>query len=64
MRPIACRTLINLDDDDLLCRHTKDGPPAAVPYANARIIKALALAAQASREFADIREFFSEKGSA
>lgn len=56
-RPIACRVLINLDDDDLLCRHVQ-GEMAAVPYADARSLKALALSAQASSEFADIRDFF------
>lgn len=63
-RPIACRTLVNLDDDDLLCRHADDAPPASVPYADARMIKALALAAQAGSEFADIRAFFAGQGSA
>lgn len=63
-RPVACRTLINLDDDDLLCRHADDAPAASVPYADARRIKALALAAQAGSEFADIREFFVGEGSA
>ena len=60
-RPIACRILINLDDDELLCRHAADGAPAEVPYADARMIKALALAAQAGSEFADIREFFPKE---
>ncbi|WP_454909727.1 YkgJ family cysteine cluster protein [Variovorax gossypii] len=62
-RPVACRTLINLDDDDLLCRHAEDGPPASVPYADARMFRALALAAQAGSEFADIRDFFPTKGN-
>lgn len=56
-RPVACRVLVNLDDDDLLCRHAPTYS-AEVPYADARAIKALALAAQASSEFADIRDFF------
>ena len=62
-RPIACRTLVNLDDDELLCRHAsgEDGPaPASVPYADAGVLKALALAAQAGAEFADIRGFFPQ----
>ncbi|WP_298705392.1 YkgJ family cysteine cluster protein [uncultured Variovorax sp.] len=62
-RPVACRTLVNLDDDDLLCRHADDGPPASVPYADARMFRALALAAQAGSEFADIRDFFPTKGN-
>lgn len=65
-RPMACRVLLNLDDDELLCRLTHDAdhsdaapaPEAQVPYADARALKALALAAQASSEFADIRDFF------
>jgi Fe-S-cluster containining protein len=63
-RPLACRTLINLDDDDLLCRHAEDGPPASVPYADARMFRALALAAQADSRFADIRDFFPTQGGA
>lgn len=61
-RPLACRTLINLDDDDLLCRHAEDGPPASVPYADARMFRALALAAQADSHFADVRDFFPMQG--
>lgn len=63
-RPMACRVLLNLDDDELLCRLTRNAgdndaaPEAQVPYADARALKALALAAQASSEFADIRDFF------
>ena len=56
-RPLACRVLINLDDDDLLCRHSEDGP-AEVPYADSRVLRALALAAQPSEVLADIRDFF------
>jgi hypothetical protein len=61
-RPIACRTLINLDDDDLQCRHVL-GEPASVPYANATVIKGLALAAQPGCELADIRDFFPSPGT-
>ncbi|WP_076999110.1 YkgJ family cysteine cluster protein [Variovorax sp. KK3] len=56
-RPIACRTLVNLDDDDLLCRHAGDST-AKVPYADARHLKMFALMAQAGSSYADIREFF------
>jgi len=56
-RPLSCRVLFNLDDDDLLCQHGAH-EPAVVPYADSRMIRALALAAQPSEQFADIRDFF------
>lgn len=56
-RPMACRTLLNLDDDDLLCRHA-EGEQADVPYADATKLKLFALMAQAGTEYADIRDFF------
>ena len=56
-RPLACRLLLSLDDDDLLCQHADDGP-ASVPYVDVRKFQAVALAAQPSAELADIREFF------
>jgi len=56
-RPLACRVLFNLDDDDLLCRHGA-GEPAEVPYADSRMLRALALAAQPGETLADIRDFF------
>ena len=57
VRPMACRVLFNLDDDDLLCRQ---GPAelAEVPYADSRMLRALALAAQPAEILADIRDFF------
>lgn len=57
VRPIACRVLFNLDDDDLLCRHGS-AKPAEVPYADSRMIRALALAAQPAETLGDIRDFF------
>ena len=57
-RPLACRVLINLDDDDLLCQHSAEGP-TDVPYADSRMLRALALAAQPAEALADIRDFFS-----
>jgi Fe-S-cluster containining protein len=57
VRPMACRTLLNLDDDDLLCRHAEEGP-ADVPYADATKLKAFAFMAQPGTQYADIREFF------
>lgn len=62
-RPIACRTLFNLDDDDLLCRHAPDNSDdaaASMPYADARMLKALSVMAQPGFVFADIREFFAK----
>lgn len=56
-RPVACRTLLNLDDDDLLCRHSGGGS-SQVPYADATKLKAFALMAQADTQYADIRDFF------
>ena len=56
-RPLACRTLLNLDDDDLLCRHVP-GHSSDVPYANAMKLKGIAVLAQAGAIYADIREFF------
>ncbi|MDP9894882.1 Fe-S-cluster containining protein [Variovorax boronicumulans] len=58
-RPMACRTLLNLDDDDLLCRHA-DGVQADVPYADATKLKLFALMAQAGTRYADIRDFFPD----
>lgn len=56
-RPLACRTLLNLDDDDLLCRLVP-GVEVPVPYAGAGEFKALYLLAQPNAELADIRDFF------
>ena len=56
-RPMACRTLLNLDDDDLLCRHA-EGAEAEVPYADARKLKGFALMAQPGTQYADIWDFF------
>jgi Fe-S-cluster containining protein len=56
-RPLVCRVLLNLDDDDLLCRHSGVAQ-AEVPYADSRQLRALALAAQPAEMLADIRDFF------
>jgi Fe-S-cluster containining protein len=56
-RPAACRTLLNLDDDSLLCQRV-DGSEANVPYADARQLKAHYLALQPAAFLADIRSFF------
>lgn len=56
-RPLACRVLLNLDDDELLCRQV-EGAEASVPYANAMQLKAHYLALQPAGVLADIRAFF------
>lgn len=56
-RPMACRLLLNLDDDALLCRLIP-GQAVPVPYANSDQLKALYLMAQAASPLADIRDFF------
>ncbi|WP_371415242.1 YkgJ family cysteine cluster protein [Serratia sp. 1D1416] len=56
-RPVACRTHLNLDDDDLLCR-TVPSYPASVPYADATHIYRYSLLIQRNEIVADIRDFF------
>ncbi len=46
-RPTVCRTLLNLDDDALLCELV-DGVEVLVPYADARQIKGYFFALQPS----------------
>lgn len=57
VRPMACRLLVNLDDDDLLCRRVP-GRNVPVPYANSQQLKGLYLLALPATRFADIRAFF------
>ena len=61
-RPLACRTLLNLDDDELLCRLVPQ-IEVPVPYADANQLKAFYLAAQPNAELADIRDFFPQRGT-
>lgn len=56
-RPMACRLLLNLDDDELLCKLIP-GQAVPVPYANSDQLKTLYLMAQVASPLADIREFF------
>jgi len=56
-RPAACRLLLNLDDDDLLCR-LEPGLNIPVPYAGTGEMKLLFLMAQPNVQLADIRDFF------
>lgn len=57
VRPVACRLLLNLDDDALLCRLIP-GQTVPVPYANSDQLKTLYLLAQVASPLADIRDFF------
>jgi hypothetical protein len=60
-RPVACRTHLSLNDDDLLCRAIPGVSPeaeAAVPRADTRAVWLLHLAAHAGDVLADIRDFF------
>lgn len=56
-RPLPCRILINLDDDELLCRKV-EGVDVPVPYADAMVLKAHYMALQPAAVLADIRHFF------
>lgn len=56
-RPMACRLLLNLDDDALLCQSIP-GQAVPVPYANSDQLKTLYLMAQVALPLADIRDFF------
>jgi Fe-S-cluster containining protein len=60
VRPMACRLLINLDDDDLLCRLVP-GQAIPVPYANSQKLKAMFLLAQPAAPLADIRDFYPDE---
>lgn len=56
-RPMACRTQVNLDQDDLLCQ-LKQGQSIQVPYADATMLKAAYVGLQPAAVWADIRAFF------
>lgn len=56
-RPMACRLLLNLDDDALLCQLIP-GQAVPVPYANSDQLKTIYLMAQVASPLADIRDFF------
>lgn len=60
-RPLACRTLLNMDDDNLLCQHSGVGT-AQVPFANHWPLTLNAMALQPSMELGDIRDFFPPAG--
>lgn len=57
-RPLACRTLLNMDDSDLLCRLV-EGCKVPVPYADSSTLQAaFAIVAGQEQEWADIRNWF------
>jgi hypothetical protein len=62
VRPMACRLLLNLDDDELLCRLVP-GKDIPVPYANSKQLQTLYLLAQVATPLADIRDFFPKHRS-
>ncbi len=59
IRPLACRTHFNLDDDALLCERV-EGHPASVPYVDTREVWAASLTLQPQEVLADIRSFFGD----
>ncbi len=56
-RPFACRTLVNMDDVELLCELRTEGA-VPVPYADARALQAVYLAALQKDRVADVRDWF------
>lgn len=57
VRPIACRALISLDGDDLLCRLVP-GASIQVPYLNLSDLQMLLATLALGEGLADIRDFF------
>lgn len=56
-RPLACRTLVNMDNVDLLCRLVP-GEKIPVPYLNTTELQGLFVVLSEREDFADIREWF------
>ena len=56
-RPMMCRTLVNMDSVDTLCRIVK-GVDVPVPYLNTLEMKAYFAYLTQTEQFADIREWF------
>lgn len=57
-RPLACRTLVNMDDVDLLCRLVP-GKTIPVPYLNTIELQGYMGYLTQMEQFADIREWFA-----
>ena len=61
-RPLQCRLLFNLDEDDLLCQLVEGGAPN-VPYANAQAHHFAAAIALGEHQLVDdIRRWFPSRG--
>lgn len=58
-RPLVCRTLVNMDNTDLLCRLVPGGQ-VPVPYLNTVEIQGYFAYLTQSEQFADLREWFPE----
>ena len=56
-RPMMCRTLVNMDSMDILCRLVP-GVEVPVPYLNTMILKGYFAYLTQTEQFADIREWF------
>lgn len=56
-RPLVCRTLVNMDDDETLCKLVP-GVRVPVPYANATQLQALMAIAAENDIYADLRDWF------
>ena len=59
-RPLACRLLLNLDEDDLLCHLVPNAEAPRVPYLNTREHEVRALLAFGNQQYDDIRAWFSK----
>lgn len=62
-RPLACRTLVNMDSTDLLCKLVPDAQ-VPVPYGDSTPIKAAYAIATLQEDHADIREWFGHQAHA
>ncbi len=61
-RPLVCRTLINMDNTELLCKLVP-GKSVPVPYLNLSDVQSLFVSICKDDEFADIREWFTAGSS-
>jgi len=61
-RPAVCRTHMNMDRDDLLCRLVP-GLDIPVPYADTRAFAFVSMHIAGEGEWADIRQWFPRAGS-
>lgn len=56
-RPLACRTMVNMDSSDLLCQ-IKPGVEVPVAYLDTRLLKAAFVSVTSDEDYADVREWF------